>query len=64
MQYNVWQSNIGYLLHPAITQREKLRVADVGTGTGSVHTPSPMFHISWSILENTMRAQGHVYVRS
>ncbi|KAJ5989408.1 hypothetical protein N7481_004618 [Penicillium waksmanii] len=33
-QYNVWQSNIGYLLHPAITQRGKLRVADVGTGTG------------------------------
>ncbi|KAJ5103673.1 hypothetical protein N7532_004202 [Penicillium argentinense] len=33
-QYKVWQVNIGYLLHPKIPQRDGMRVADVGTGTG------------------------------
>ncbi|KAJ5369863.1 uncharacterized protein N7496_005955, partial [Penicillium cataractarum] len=33
-QFKAWQANIGYLLHPAITQHDRMRVADVGTGTG------------------------------
>ncbi|KAJ5986652.1 hypothetical protein N7451_011017 [Penicillium sp. IBT 35674x] len=34
MQYNAWQANIGYLLHPVIKQHDNMRIADVGTGTG------------------------------
>ncbi|GLI77748.1 hypothetical protein PoHVEF18_006042 [Penicillium ochrochloron] len=34
LQFKAWQANIGYLLHPAITQHEHMRIADVGTGTG------------------------------
>ncbi|KGO45652.1 hypothetical protein PEX1_011060 [Penicillium expansum] len=34
MQYKAWQANIGYLLHPAIKQHDRMRIADVGTGTG------------------------------
>lgn len=40
MQYNAWQANIGYLLHPVIEQHDRMRIADVGTGTGLVTAPS------------------------
>ncbi|KAJ5520142.1 hypothetical protein N7463_000595 [Penicillium fimorum] len=33
-QYKAWQANIGYLLHPSIKQHDRMRIADVGTGTG------------------------------
>ncbi|KAL4787870.1 S-adenosyl-L-methionine-dependent methyltransferase [Aspergillus varians] len=33
-QFNAWQANIGYLLHPSIVQHDHMRIADVGTGTG------------------------------
>ncbi|KAL4941976.1 hypothetical protein BDV06DRAFT_193277 [Aspergillus oleicola] len=33
-QFNAWQANIGYLLHPSILQHDYMRIADVGTGTG------------------------------
>lgn len=36
MQYKAWQANIGYSLHPAIQKHDRMRIADVGTGTGSV----------------------------
>lgn len=36
MQYNAWQANIGYLLHPEIQLHDSMRIADVGTGTGLV----------------------------
>jgi len=39
MQYKAWQANIGYLLHPAIKQHDRMRIADVGTGTGLVTAP-------------------------
>ncbi|CAI7611681.1 unnamed protein product [Penicillium glandicola] len=34
MQYKAWQANIGYRLHPVIKQHDRMRIADVGTGTG------------------------------
>ncbi|BCS17813.1 class I SAM-dependent methyltransferase [Aspergillus puulaauensis] len=33
-QFNSWQANIGYLIHPSIAQHDDMRIADVGTGTG------------------------------
>ena len=36
MQFRLWQSHLGYLLHPTIEQHEHMRIADVGTGTGLV----------------------------
>ncbi|KAJ5816423.1 hypothetical protein N7447_008656 [Penicillium robsamsonii] len=33
-QFKAWQVSIGYLLHPAIKQHDRMRIADVGTGTG------------------------------
>ncbi|OOQ82172.1 hypothetical protein PEBR_41904 [Penicillium brasilianum] len=33
-QYGVWQANTGFLLHPTIAQKQRMRIADVGTGTG------------------------------
>ncbi|KAI2790288.1 hypothetical protein POX_d05797 [Penicillium oxalicum] len=35
MQFRLWQSHLGYLLHPTIEQHEHMRIADVGTGTGA-----------------------------
>ncbi|KAK2773273.1 hypothetical protein FQN53_004184 [Emmonsiellopsis sp. PD_33] len=34
MQHSALQANIGYLLHPDIPQRNHMRIADIGTGTG------------------------------
>ncbi|MCJ1225629.1 hypothetical protein MMC12_002278 [Toensbergia leucococca] len=35
LQHYIWKEEMGYLLHPSIpNDRENLRVADVGTGTG------------------------------
>ncbi|KAG0158081.1 hypothetical protein PDIDSM_5594 [Penicillium digitatum] len=34
IQFKALQANIGYLLHPVIKQHDRMRIADVGTGTG------------------------------
>ncbi len=43
LQHYLWKDVIGYNLHPAIPVRNDpdLRIADVGTGTGSEASPSP-----------------------
>lgn len=35
-QYRAWQVNIGYFLHPNIEKHDRMRIADVGTGTALV----------------------------
>ncbi|KAB8297397.1 hypothetical protein EYC80_002740 [Monilinia laxa] len=32
-QYRAWQMNIGYILHPNIAKHDRMRIADIGTGT-------------------------------
>ena len=39
LQFKAWQANIGWLLHPDIKQHDRMRIADVGTGTGWVTAP-------------------------
>lgn len=46
-QHLLWKLHNRYTLHPAIPKSDHMKIAEVGTGTGYVHSEVAEFQLRW-----------------